>query len=243
MTAPDFGPLAARYDRLRPVDDNWQAILDVLWEEGDLVGRRVLDAGCGTGRLAAAFAERGAKVWGVDPSVEMLEEARARAPRGVGFKLGSAESLPFRDGWFERAVLHLVVHLVDRTRALPELLRVLCPGGRVVVATFRPEHFEGIWLARLFPSLASIDRARFPEPEALCEELGAAGFRAMRVRDVHHEARVSRDEALEKLRGRFISTLWLLDEQEYRDGLVRAERELDAEIAYPREWAIVTAER
>ena len=59
--APDYGPLAESYDRLRPADANWHELLDVLVEEGDLAGRRILDVGCGTGRLAAALAERGAR--------------------------------------------------------------------------------------------------------------------------------------------------------------------------------------
>src|SRR5919106_221725 len=72
-----FARLAESYDRLRPVDERWLEIVDRMVELGDLRGRRVLDVGCGTGRLAIVLAERhGAKVWGIDPSAEMLELAR-----------------------------------------------------------------------------------------------------------------------------------------------------------------------
>jgi SAM-dependent methyltransferase len=217
-------------------------VLDAIWDEGDLLGRRVLDVGCGTGRLAQALAERGAKVWGVDSSPEMLAEARAGAGRRVGFKLGRAEALPFRDGWFDRAVLRLAVHLVDRAAAFPELARVLRPGGRAVIATFRPEHFDRIWLARFFPSLKAIDLERFADPATLVAELGEAGFVGFRTRELSQEARIARDEALERLRGRYISTLSLIPEQEYREGLARAERELEDETVYGLEWALVVAE-
>lgn len=239
--APGFDRLAGDYDRLRPADAAWQALLEVVWIEGDLAGRRVLDVGCGTGRLAAELAGRGAKVWGVDPSAEMLAEARRRVGRSVGLKQGPAEALPFQDGWFERAVLRLVVHLVDRGRTLPEVRRVLAPGGLAVIATFRPEHFERIWLARFFPSLAEVDRARFPEPPALVRELEEAGFASVRTVDVSQAARVRREDALERLRGRYISTLWLLGEDEYRTGIARAERELEPVTAYSLEWSIVVA--
>jgi SAM-dependent methyltransferase len=238
----DFGPLADDYDRLRPADENWWDLVDTLVEEGDLAGRRVLDVGCGTGRLALALAERGAKVWGVDPSEAMLAKARAAAGRQVGFKLGTAEALPFKDGWFERAALRLVVHLVDRRRALPELARVLAPAGRVVVATFAPGHFEWFWLTSAFPEVAEIDLARFPAPETLAGELEDAGFTSARIRLVSQHGRLSRDDALERIRGRYISTLRLLDDATFAAGLARAERELPDPVESPLEWAIVTAE-
>lgn len=238
----DFGPLASRYDELRPVDEGWRGVLEAIWDEGDLRGRRVLDVGCGTGRLAQELAVRGARVWGVDSSPQMLAEARARCDRHIGLVEGRAEKLPFRDGWFERAVLRLVAHLVDRPAAFRELTRVLRPGGRAVIATFRPEHFDRIWLARFFPSLSRIDRERFATPETLAAELVAAGFAEVRMRALSQEARIGRAEALERLRGRYISTLSLLPENEYRAGLVRAERELPEETAYGLEWAIVVAD-
>jgi ubiquinone/menaquinone biosynthesis C-methylase UbiE len=137
----------------------------------------VLEVGCGTGRVAVELAERGARVWALDPSADMLAQARASAGKRVGFKQGRAEALPFKDGWFERAVLRLVVHLVDRRRALPELARVLTPGGRAVIATFVPEHFAHYWLTAVFPEIAKIDRARFPEPSTLADELGPGPLR------------------------------------------------------------------
>jgi SAM-dependent methyltransferase len=203
----------------------------------------VLDVGCGTGRLAAELTERGAKVWGIDASGEMLEQARRRLGRSVGLKQAPAECLPFRDGWFERAVLLLVVHLVDRTRVLAELARILQADGNAVVATFRPEHFERIWLAPLFPSLVRIDRARFPEPQRLAGELRAAGFTDVRTRALSQRASVERDEALEKLRSRYISTLSLIPEDEFRRGLARAERELAPVTEYSLEWAVLVASR
>ena len=239
---PDFGPLAQDYDRLRPADEKWWELVDLLMAEGDLRGRRVLDVGCGTGRLAVALAERGAKVWGVDPSEEMLAQARAAAGRRVGLRRGSAEVLPFKDGWFERAVMRLVVHLVDRPRALPELARVLAPGGRAVIATFTPGHFEWFWLVGIFPEIAEIDRRRFPAPETLAAELEQAGFVSIRARTLVQTGRLAREEALERIQGRYISTLQLLDEATFAAGLARAERELPEEIESVLEWVVIVAE-
>jgi SAM-dependent methyltransferase len=240
---PDFSLLASRYDELRPVDSNWVELVDRVVELGRLGGgARVLDVGCGTGRVAAALAERGAKVWGVDPSAGMLEVARSRVPSSVGLREGRAEALPFRDAWFDGAVCMLSVHLLDRPRAFGELARVLVPGGRLLIATFDPAHFDGFWLNRLFPTMRRVDLERFPTPADLERELGAAGFEP-RLERLSQRTSMTREHALERIRGRHISTFQLIGDDEYRTGLGRAERELPERVDYAQEWLLVSAER
>jgi ubiquinone/menaquinone biosynthesis C-methylase UbiE len=200
----------------------------------------VLDIGCGTGRQAAALAERSSRVWGVEPSSEMAALARDRIST---VKVAPAEQLPFKDGWFERAVMVLVIHLLDRPQAFAEAFRVLGPDGRLVVATFDPAHFERYWLNRFFPSLEAIDRERFPEPPALREELETAGFSSVRLTALSQRAEIGREEALERVRGRFISPLQLLDEDELEAGLERMEAELPDRNEYGLEWVLAVAQR
>jgi SAM-dependent methyltransferase len=237
---PDFGRRAGTYDELRPVDDNWRAVFEALVREGDLFGRRVLDVGCGTGRLAAELASR-SRVWAVDPSPEMLTVARRRAP-GVRFKPGSAEALPFKDGWFERATMWLVVHLVERARAFAEIRRVLAPGGRLAIASFDPSYFDVFWLRRYFPAMEAIDRARFPTADDLRAELPAAGFEPPRFERLSQRGTISRANALRKIRGRHIATFDLIGDDEFAEGLERAERELPERIDYREEWLIAGAD-
>jgi SAM-dependent methyltransferase len=237
-TKPDFGRIAARYDELRPADDNWWALFELLAREGDLVGRRVLDIGCGTGRFAAALTERGSRVWGVEPSSEMAVLARERVST---VKIAPAERLPFKDGWFERALMVLVIHLIDRPQAFAEAQRVLGVDGRLVVATFDPSHFERYWLNRFFPSLEAIDRARFPEPAKLQAELEAAGFASVRLTALSQRGAIGREAALERVRGHFISPLQLLDDEELAAGLERMEAELPEQNEYALEWVVAVA--
>ena len=84
------------------------------------------DIGCGTGRVSEALAERGARVWGVEPEPEMAARARERVST---VKVAPAEKLPFKEGWFDRALMWLVIHLVDRPQAFAEARRVLGPGA------------------------------------------------------------------------------------------------------------------
>jgi ubiquinone/menaquinone biosynthesis C-methylase UbiE len=206
--------------------------------EADLPGRRVLDIGCGTGRFLAQLAPL-AKAWGVDASPEMLDVARTRA--GVaGLKLGTAEELPFKDGWFERATMWLVAHLVDRPRAFAEARRVLAADRRFAVATFDPSYFDLFWLNELFPSMEAADRKRFPTGSELEAELRRARFEPRLLR-ISQRGSLARDDALERIRGKHISTFDLISDEEYEAGLARAERELSERVDYRVEWLLAVA--
>jgi ubiquinone/menaquinone biosynthesis C-methylase UbiE len=240
--ASHFREVAGSYDRMRPADESWWEVFARIVAAGDLDGRRTLDVGCGTGTFAVALAERGGKVWGVDASPDMLSEARAKRSR-ARFKEGRAEALPFKDGWFERVVMRLSLQHVDRPRALAEAARVLVPGGRIVIASFDPRHFSSHWLSGLFPSLAEIDEARFPDADTLEGELRAAGFAKAAFERLPQPGRVSRSEALERIRGRYITTLRLIDDAEFTRGLAAAEAELPAEVEHQVVWLFAWAEK
>ena len=236
---PDFGRRAEIYDDLRPgIPDLDEALVTAA----DLRGRRVLDVGCGTGRFAEVLATKyGARVFGLDATPKMLEVAQRRAAPGLAFKAGRAEQLPFRDAWFERATMVLACHLVDRPKAFGELRRVLVSEGRVGLVTFDPAYFPRYYMSQFFPSFVEVDLARFPSGETLKQELRAAGFASASVELFARDATIDRETALNRIRGRHISTFDLISEDEYEHGLARAEQELPAEIAYRWEMLIVVA--
>jgi SAM-dependent methyltransferase len=97
---------------------------------------RWLDVGCGTGVFTEQVIRTcdPAAVTGIDPSAEQLAFAQMRAGlRGAEFRVADAQDLPFPNESFDIAVMALVIHfLPDPGKAVPEIFRVLRPGGRAV---------------------------------------------------------------------------------------------------------------
>lgn len=102
-------------------------------------GHAALDVACGPGFLTMAFAARCASAVGFDATDAFLERARAEAARrgvtNLSFRAGDAEELPFADASFDivscRAAFH---HFARPARVLAEMVRVLAPDGRILVA-------------------------------------------------------------------------------------------------------------
>lgn len=107
---------------------------------GDVTGRRILDAGCGSGPLAAVLRDRGAVVTGIDASAGMLALARRRLGDDVALHVVDlCDPLPFDDGVFDDVVASLVLHyLEDWGPTLAEFRRVLRPGGRLIASVSHP---------------------------------------------------------------------------------------------------------
>ena len=240
MTA-GFDGRAARYEELRPVDENWWEVFAALVRLGRLRGQRVLEVGCGTGRLAAALEERElARVWAVDASEAMVGRAKEL---GVNARVARAESLPFKAGWFDAVVMRMVLHLVDRRAALEQAARVLRPEGRLVIATENPDSFDDVWFARFFPSVPEIERKRFPDADGLRLELTAAGFDSVAIERLRQHRTQTREHALDLIRSKGFSTFDLLDPAEYDAGLARAESGLPDLFEYSFDWLFAIATR
>ena len=107
---------------------------------GDVAGRRILDAGCGSGALFAALRDRGAIVTGFDKSARMVELARRRLGDDADLQVADlANPLPFPEDAFDDVTASLVLHyLADWGPTLTELGRVLKPGGRLIVSVDHP---------------------------------------------------------------------------------------------------------
>jgi demethylmenaquinone methyltransferase/2-methoxy-6-polyprenyl-1,4-benzoquinol methylase len=202
-----FDRVAGVYDTLNGVmsaglHHRWRARAADLARVGP--GDRVLDVATGTGDLALELARRvapGGEVVGSDFSEGMLTRARTKAAgsgalgAGLRFEWADALALPYADAAFDAATVGFGArNFSDLRRGLAEMVRVVRPGGRVVVLELasptRPplSTFFALWFDRVVPLLGRLagdpdayaylpsSVKRFPAPAALAAELAHAGL-------------------------------------------------------------------
>jgi demethylmenaquinone methyltransferase/2-methoxy-6-polyprenyl-1,4-benzoquinol methylase len=196
------------FDRIAGVYDVMNSVMTAglhhRWRERavDLArvghGSRALDVATGTGDLAIALAARGAEVVGSDFSEGMLERARGKSS-DVRWEQANALDLPYEDDSFDAATVGFGArNFSDLAGGLAEMVRVVRPGGRVVVLEIttptRPplSTFFSLWFDRVVPLLGRVtgeDQAysylpssvkRFPGPEELGGVMAAAGLTDVR---------------------------------------------------------------
>lgn len=155
-TAPATGPQdPAVYDAIAEgyAQENAASLLNEHYNRpalrsmlGEVRGRRVLDAGAGSGGILRDLVDAGAQAVGVDGSPEMLRLAREKVGDAAELIVADlAAPLPFEDGRFDDVVCSLALHnLRDWEGPLAEFRRVLVPGGRLLLSV---EHPFAIWYA------------------------------------------------------------------------------------------------
>src|SRR5690625_4166215 len=154
-------------------------------------GQRVLDVACGTGivaRRASATVGDDGVVVGIDVNEGMLDQARAADPIGtIEWQRADATALPFPDTSFDVVYCQQGLQFVpERGRAVREMHRVLRPGGRVAIATWRSlddnpafAEFVDVLHRQVGEKAATMIRAAFtgPDHDQIAELLSDAGFR------------------------------------------------------------------
>ncbi|ROS76706.1 demethylmenaquinone methyltransferase [Cellulomonas sp. PhB143] len=177
-----FDGIARRYDLTNDVLSLWQ---DRRWRRltvdavAAMPGERVLDLAAGTGTSSEPFAADAVEVVPCDFSVGMLAEGKARRP-DLPFVAGDATALPFADASFDAVTISFGLrNVVDTDAALREMLRVVRPGGRVVIcefsdptwAPFRTVYTE--YLVRALPVVAGLITKDAGSYEYLAESIRA----------------------------------------------------------------------
>jgi ubiquinone/menaquinone biosynthesis C-methylase UbiE len=141
MNSLSFDPMVKLYDESRVFDTGcFNAAIACLADRFPPTGyRRLLEPGIGTGRIAIPLAALGFEVTGVDISGEMLGVLKERLAESGGhlpvtFRQGDAARLPYPANYFNIAVVVHLFYFIEKWRvAADELLRVVCPGGPIIL--------------------------------------------------------------------------------------------------------------
>jgi ubiquinone/menaquinone biosynthesis C-methylase UbiE len=219
----DYDQLAAEYARHRRVHP---MVLKELFDAGRLgPGSRVLEVGCGTGNYIHAICQAvGCRGWGIDPSEGMLARAR-EAEAGVAYSQGKGEKIDFLAGAFDLVFsVDVIHHVVDRRAYFAEAWRVLDQARRFCTVT------DSEWiihhrrpLTAYFPETVEVELQRYPRISDLEALLAETGFTHIEARTVEFPYVLT---DLQAYRERAYSSLHLITEEAFRQGITRMEHDL-----------------
>jgi SAM-dependent methyltransferase len=218
-----FDQAADYYDDTRRLQPETQAAV-ISQLAGELRGRgRCLEIGVGTGRIALDLHRNGVEMAGVDLSAAMLrklvEKAGGRPPFPLA--LADATELPIASGRLRGVVICHVLHLIESwQRAVAEMVRVLRPGGVILVESASRSDGVPSEVIRHFWSVASPDgRPRRPgltDVRGLDEVLGGLGFRTRLLAPVSERTERSLEQVIAGLERGVQSACWRLSDDERR---------------------------
>jgi len=221
----DYDTVAREYAHHRQVHPE---VLKNLIRTGELnTASQVLDVGCGTGNYIIALEKAiGCSCWGVDPSKQMLTEAKVRNPN-VHISIGRAEQLPYPAGFFDLVFSVDVIHHVSGRPAYSrEAYRVLKKGGKVCTVTDSEEIIRRRQpLSVYFPETVEIELQRYPRILDLWTMMVKAGF--TRLQETIVESPYALTD-IQSYRDKVFSSLHLISAESFEQGIRRMEQDLRA---------------
>jgi SAM-dependent methyltransferase len=181
----------------------------------------ILDLGCGTGRYSGALAQHfDASVVAIDPSAQMLAQARRKGASRVRYLHGSGESLPLPDASVDMAFMSMVFHhFASPDRVAEECRRVLRTGGFAVMRVGVTDRIDDYPYVPFFPRTRSLIARSLTSLAAVQQTFIKAGFDLQAHEVVMSETAATWQDYAERVALRADSILVQLDEDEFAEGL------------------------
>lgn len=186
-----------------------------------------LDLGCGTGRFSEIIADRfNCRVIGVEPSDKMREKAeQSIRDSNVSFIKGDAEHIPIPDKSCTHAWLSMVLHHISNLNdCAKELRRVLSKDGLIFIRNAFKENLKHICMYQYFPRALEVDTRRLPEMSQIVNVFEKNGIRFITHDVIDQVIDNSFAEHINRLRQRGISTLEILSDDEFEQGIKNMEK-------------------
>lgn len=235
----DYDRIAPDYDRRYDMAGSGGRIEALLLLADTLKARRILEVGCGTGYWLEQLRKSGTELYGLDPSMGMMQRAKARKT-SMHLSRGLAGSLPFREHAFDLLFCIQAIHHFSRPRTfVKQAYRVLRCGGALAIIGSDPRHADDRWyIYDYFEGTLETDLKRKPSWQTLSAWLEEAGFEGIeltiveQISDPKHGRDVLGDPFLRK---KGCSQLALLSVEAYAAGLARLEADLGGAEAQQRD--------
>jgi len=223
MKKADYNKIASFYDKGHVIrEKNLKLWINMISEHltiGD--DTKLLDIGCGTGRIALPLAAGlPISVTGADSSWAMLEKAKNKDTDGlVRWEYQDAESLTFPDESFDGVFMsHLLHHLDAPRQALGECVRVLKKAGVVIIRYGAMEQIRDDYRHTFFPETLEIDELRTPSVKAVENWLEKAGLTSINSVEVRQETFENSEQLLDATRHKLTSVLTMISKQAFNEG-------------------------
>ena len=228
---PDSFEVSCNFERLaKSYDDFHQAhshFVDLLLQKHSLsVDSVVADFGCGTGNETVEIFKRvGCTTFGLDPSPEMLNEARAKTAEITWLEASAEETGLPGESMDAVTAFFSVHHFQNLSSWATETHRVLKEGGRCFVFSISHEQMRESLEYRFFPDLLEHDLARVPSLVKIEDELQHRGFEVSQEK-IPYETRIIDEDYIEMVRNRYRSGFQALSDTQIERGIQRIKENL-----------------
>jgi ubiquinone/menaquinone biosynthesis C-methylase UbiE len=227
----DYRHAAGKYDRRYneiSFDGTERVLLSFI---GSKSANKVLEVGCGTGHWLAFLESHGYSVSGMDPSPQMLKQAKDHVTSG-DLKQGHADKIPWEDDSFDQLFcINAVHHFEEKSQFVSEAFRVLHPDGGLLIVGLDPHKARDHWFVYdYFDSVLELDLRRYLSISALENLMQEVGFSECHTVEAQHIAmhfparKAIEDGLLDKT---IVSQLGILPQADFDQGLQRIWKDIE----------------
>lgn len=239
----NFDSLASSYDHFHQAHSHF---VDLLLQKDCLSADSVVaDLGCGTGNETVEISRRvGCTTVGIDPSPEMLNEARAKTSEITWLEATAEETGLPSESLDAVTVFFAVHHFYDLSLWAKESHRVLKPEGQCFVFSISHNQMQESLEYHFFPELLEYDLARVPPLTEVRDKLQHHGL-AISQESIPYETRIIDEDYIEMVRNRYRSGLENLSDAQIERGIQRIKEELASSsfLTDPIHCTVLVAEK
>jgi ubiquinone/menaquinone biosynthesis C-methylase UbiE len=226
-TSIDYDRISRIYDTSRVANtETLEKLIRLLHVGSDSV---ILDMGCGTGNYTDALRRVAKSVIGIDLSIGMLEQARAKFT-DLLLICGDVTSMPFKPESFDAAFAVQVLHHVkEKELFLTEAYRVLRKGAGIAIHACSHRQMRAFWFYHYFPKGLQVDLARMPDSKEIVSLLTRVGFSDIRIETCYHDVVVANEAPERYLERNYrdsISTFAFLSEEDVELGCEKIRKDI-----------------